>query len=171
MKKQNKKGFTLVELLVVIAILAILATVSVVGYSQFTTKAKESNDMTELHQYTTLIEAQLMDGEEVVTIDSKKYTIKYDTVKGVYFESTETFTDDVAFVTKVVLALLNDEKGKIDSSLATTIKTLATGGTITVEYVKLMESNNSVTTKGKITLKYTHNLSAPTESTTWTLGA
>ena len=41
MKKQNKKGFTLVELLVVIAILAILATVSVVGYSQFTTKAKE----------------------------------------------------------------------------------------------------------------------------------
>ena len=40
MKKQNKKGFTLVELLVVIAILAILATVSVVGYSQFTSKLK-----------------------------------------------------------------------------------------------------------------------------------
>ena len=57
MKKQNKKGFTLVELLVVIAILAILATVSVVGYSQFTEKAKKSNDETELHQIALIVEA------------------------------------------------------------------------------------------------------------------
>ncbi|MBQ2804298.1 MAG: prepilin-type N-terminal cleavage/methylation domain-containing protein, partial [Clostridia bacterium] len=42
--KQTKKGFTLVELLVVIAILAILATVSVVGYTAFIQKAHQSND-------------------------------------------------------------------------------------------------------------------------------
>ena len=46
MKKTNKKGFTLVELLVVIAILAILATVAIVGYTSFTNKAHESNDRT-----------------------------------------------------------------------------------------------------------------------------
>ena len=46
MKKTNKKGFTLVELLVVIAILAILATVAVVGYTSFQDKAYESNDRT-----------------------------------------------------------------------------------------------------------------------------
>ena len=44
MKRKNKKGFTLVELLVVIAILAILAAVSVVGYLGFTNKAKQSSD-------------------------------------------------------------------------------------------------------------------------------
>ena len=44
------KGFTLVELLVVIAILAILATVSVVGYTSFIDSAKDSNAETELHQ-------------------------------------------------------------------------------------------------------------------------
>ena len=44
--KQTKKGFTLVELLVVIAILAILATVSVVGYTAFIQKAHQSNDRT-----------------------------------------------------------------------------------------------------------------------------
>ncbi len=51
----TKKGFTLVELLVVIAILAILATVSVVGYTSFIERAEESNIATELHQIETTI--------------------------------------------------------------------------------------------------------------------
>ena len=44
MRNNTKKGFTLVELLVVIAILAILATVSVVGYTSFIERANVSND-------------------------------------------------------------------------------------------------------------------------------
>lgn len=41
---KKRKGFTLVELLVVIAILAVLASVSVIGYLGFTEKARRSND-------------------------------------------------------------------------------------------------------------------------------
>ena len=44
MRNNKNKGFTLVELLVVIAILAILATVSVVGYTSFIESATVSND-------------------------------------------------------------------------------------------------------------------------------
>lgn len=44
MKTIKRKGFTLVELLVVIAILAILATVSVVGYTSFIESANVSVD-------------------------------------------------------------------------------------------------------------------------------
>ena len=44
MRNNKKKGFTLVELLVVIAILAILATVSVVGYTSFIERADVSTD-------------------------------------------------------------------------------------------------------------------------------
>ena len=44
MRNNKNKGFTLVELLVVIAILAILATVSVVGYTSFIKSAHISND-------------------------------------------------------------------------------------------------------------------------------
>ena len=44
MRNNKMKGFTLVELLVVIAILAILATVSVVGYTSFIKSAHISND-------------------------------------------------------------------------------------------------------------------------------
>lgn len=57
MIKKIKKGFTLVELLVVIAILAILTTVSVVAYTQFTDKAKESNDVSLTEQLNTLLKA------------------------------------------------------------------------------------------------------------------
>lgn len=46
----TKKGFTLVELLVVIAILAILATVSVVGYTSFINRANNSAAQQELTQ-------------------------------------------------------------------------------------------------------------------------
>lgn len=63
MKKTNKKGFTLVELLVVIAILAILATVSVVGYLGFTQKARESKAQTELVQLRDVLTGYLLDSE------------------------------------------------------------------------------------------------------------
>ncbi|MBQ9978925.1 MAG: type II secretion system protein [Clostridia bacterium] len=54
------KGFTLVELLVVIAILAILATVSVVGYTSFINNADKSAMDQETHQIETVIESALI---------------------------------------------------------------------------------------------------------------
>lgn len=64
-----KKGFTLVELLVVIAILAILATVSVVGYTSFITRAEVSNAQTEAHQIATIIESSVI-GVDYVIVDN-----------------------------------------------------------------------------------------------------
>lgn len=43
-KMNNKKGFTLIELIVVIAILAILALMAIPRLSGFTEKARQSND-------------------------------------------------------------------------------------------------------------------------------
>lgn len=65
MKKRIKKGFTLVELLVVIAILGILATVSVVGYSSFTQKAKDSVAQQELTQIHNYLFAEDINNEEI----------------------------------------------------------------------------------------------------------
>ena len=75
MKKGNKKGFTLVELLVVIAILAILATVSVVGYSSFTQKARDSRaqqELTQIHSY--IYAADINDDSFAFTADGIKFT-------------------------------------------------------------------------------------------------
>ena len=72
MKKNTKKGFTLVELLVVIAILAILASVSVVGYTAFIDKAKQSNADTEADQIADSIKAALLI-EDYVKVDDNLY--------------------------------------------------------------------------------------------------
>lgn len=75
MKRRTKKGFTLVELLVVIAILAILATVSVVGYSNFTQKAKDSRAQQELTQiHTYLYAADINDDSFAFTADGIEFT-------------------------------------------------------------------------------------------------
>lgn len=57
--KHTQKGFTLVELLVVIAILAILATVSVVGYTAYIDKANNSVAMQEAQPYESMIKYEI----------------------------------------------------------------------------------------------------------------
>ena len=51
--RRNRKGFTLVELIVVIAILAILAAVAIPVYSSYITKANEAADYTTLDAVKT----------------------------------------------------------------------------------------------------------------------
>lgn len=62
MRNNKMKGFTLVELLVVIAILAILATVSVVGYTSYIESAYVSNDNTvvaQLNSFAGVLKADM----------------------------------------------------------------------------------------------------------------
>ena len=75
--KNTKKGFTLVELLVVIAILAILASVAVVGYTAFLDKANESNRDTEAYQIKTAITSALVIPGEVYEI-TEDVTVEID---------------------------------------------------------------------------------------------
>ena len=82
MRNNKMKGFTLVELLVVIAILAILATVSVVGYTSYIEGARISNDeniAAQLNRFLAVIEADSNSpyfGEEI-TPDNAREIIDY----------------------------------------------------------------------------------------------
>ncbi len=74
-KVQNRKGFTLIELIVVIAILSILAGIAVPKLTGFTDKAKKISDeqFSEVLKKTILIE--LLSGEIKIVNDKENGTI------------------------------------------------------------------------------------------------
>ena len=102
------KGFTLVELLVVIAILAILATVSVVGYTSYIENANKSvavQEMTQLRDYAMAYDLASGNKDGVVSVKEMTAAIegaKFN-VDNFTIEPTVDGTNvkDTAAVTKV----------------------------------------------------------------------
>ena len=64
MKNTKKRGFTIVELVIVIAVIAILASVLIPTFSNVVTKAKESKNLQEARNaYTDSLAVVLADGD------------------------------------------------------------------------------------------------------------
>ena len=108
----TRKGFTLVELLVVIAILAILATVSVVGYTSFIGQADKQAAETEAGQVETILDAGLT-LNDYVKITHKDGTVVYvSEANGVYTVS-ETAKDATSDNTHDATSDTKDLKGTL----------------------------------------------------------
>ena len=58
MKRTNKKGFTIVELVIVIAVIAILAAVLIPNISRLVKKANESSDIQAVRNMNTFLAAE-----------------------------------------------------------------------------------------------------------------
>ncbi|SMC42693.1 prepilin-type N-terminal cleavage/methylation domain-containing protein [Papillibacter cinnamivorans] len=59
----NKKGFTLIELIVVIAIIAILAAVLIPRFTGFTESAREKSAISDTRNVLVAVEAMLAEGQ------------------------------------------------------------------------------------------------------------
>lgn len=87
-KKNNRKGFTIVELVIVIAVIAILATVLVPTFGGIITKAQDSKTLQALkNEYTEYTIQEGADGSFETTI-----TILYGGTYYTYTNGSNTLT-------------------------------------------------------------------------------
>ncbi|MBQ6318406.1 MAG: prepilin-type N-terminal cleavage/methylation domain-containing protein [Lachnospiraceae bacterium] len=66
-KEMNNKGFSLVELIIVIAIMAILVGVLAPQFIKYVDKSRASTDIQNIQQYKTAVEVYVADKEGVAT--------------------------------------------------------------------------------------------------------
>jgi len=66
MKKQMQQGFTLIELMIVVAIIGILAAVAIPQYQNYVAKSQVTRVMQETGALKTVIETCLLDGRTTI---------------------------------------------------------------------------------------------------------
>ncbi|WP_207753540.1 type II secretion system protein [Sporosalibacterium faouarense] len=75
-KIRNRKGFTLIELIVVIAILGILAAIAVPRLSGSTKKAEESADQASIRTMDSMISIAIAEGNLDIESDTEASDVK-----------------------------------------------------------------------------------------------
>lgn len=102
MKKmlKNKKGFTLIELMIVVAIIGILAAIAIPNFLNYQCKARQSEAKTALGTVRTLQEAYLAEyGSYGGTAGSIGFSMKGDTKYGTPLISGNTTNAFTATIT------------------------------------------------------------------------
>lgn len=95
---KNKKGFTLVELMVVVAILGVLVAVAVPVYSNVTDNAKKTTCAANIRTLKSAITMAQADGVELAEINDVSDLAEYledDTLKCPFTEGEYTITAGV----------------------------------------------------------------------------
>lgn len=109
MKKMNKKGFTLIEMLVVIAIIAILVAIVIPVVSNATEKAKQATDVANVRSLVAQYQIELLNGDATASKTALTSFAKK-AAKGVYI--APTFDTDGKGTVTYIAPLLEDGNGK-----------------------------------------------------------
>lgn len=67
MKAQMQKGFTLIELMIVVAIIGILAAIAIPQYQDYTARSQMTRVFGEISALKTAAEAAVLQGQEIVS--------------------------------------------------------------------------------------------------------
>ena len=123
-KLNNKKGFTLVELIVVIVIIGILAAVLVPKLGGFTDRAKSTEALVAAKQVATAYDAYYAENDNVWSkdADAKAYVV---TMSGVD-DSYITLEDDGAFTVSIVKGTKTFQASRTSGDDAVELKDVVT---------------------------------------------
>ena len=86
MKKfTNKKGFTIMEMLIVVAIIAVLVAIAIPTFSSSLTKAKEAADVANIRAAYAEVQVNVLEGESVGTVEE----LFYDALTNTTYDSND----------------------------------------------------------------------------------
>ena len=141
MKKSNKKGFTLVELIVVIAIMAILAAVLVPTVTNKVKDANAASQATTAENIAKTISLYLAE-----TSEPKVSTLK------TYLEGAGYTIEDTPTTNKTITITANKTKYDLTctADVAATETTAAQKGKTVIEYKDAKDQQNTSTVMGGI---------------------
>ena len=105
--KENKKGFTLVELIVVLVIIAILAAMLIPAMTGYINKAKEKSITSETRQ--DVMAAQTLVDEKYATNQETKITVSDAATSSVKFDDIKKLAEVKGTISKVTV----DGDGKV----------------------------------------------------------
>ena len=98
-KKMNKKGFTLAELLIVVAIIAVLVAIAIPVFTSQLEKSKEATDISNIRSYYAEITTGLLTGDMKKADDSvivgNNMSAVLTTEDGLPSESGKTFDVEI----------------------------------------------------------------------------
>ena len=144
LKENKKKGFTLVELIVVLVILAILAALLIPALTGYINKAKEKSIIAETRQ--VVMAAQTLADEQYGTLTladtTDEVSIENGTKTGVTGSKITIATDEIKTLAEVE-GTIDEVKGNAQGQI-TTVKYTTNGKTCTYDSTKKNSAKYSV---------------------------